>query len=166
VSLIQREAARIANTRHGMSDSRIYHIWEAIIQRCLNPKNPNYENYGKRGINICDEWKIFENFLTWTTNSNYSDSLEIERINNNLGYFPENCIWSTRSIQCFNKRSGRNTSGRIGVSWDNTKNKWKSELVKNGIKVLFKRFDNFEEAVQAIEKAELENFGFIRNKEK
>lgn len=50
------------NTKHGLSYSSEYRIWNGMIQRCTNPKQMSYRNYGGRGIVVCDRWHIFENF--------------------------------------------------------------------------------------------------------
>jgi hypothetical protein len=74
-----------------------------MIQRCENPNNPNYSNYGGRGICVCDEWAqsfaIFYNDMDPRPGPQFS----IDRIDNNYGYTPSNCKWSTRKEQARNK---------------------------------------------------------------
>ena len=66
--------------------------------RCLNPNCPEYYRYGGRGIGICEKWKnSFIVFRDWAYQTGYKEDLEIHRKNNNLGYFPENCEWLTKS---------------------------------------------------------------------
>lgn len=78
-------------------------------QRCTNPKNPAYKNYGGRGITICERWldknNGFINFLE--DMGECPKGCEIDRINNNLGYCKENCRWVTRYIQSRNKRNNK-----------------------------------------------------------
>lgn len=76
--------------KHNLSKTRVYRIWKSMLQRCENPKNNDYKNYGGRGISVCAKWHDFLNF--------YSDMGEpptenhtIERIDNNQGYNPSNC---------------------------------------------------------------------------
>lgn len=91
--------------RHGMTGSPEYGVWQSMIQRCTNPNNRNYHRYGGRGILICERWMKFDNFFEdmgfrpvgkW-----------IDRLDNNAGYFPENCAWRTREEQMNNLEKSR-----------------------------------------------------------
>ena len=81
----------ISNLKHGLQNTRLYHIWESMKQRCLNSNNKRYKDYGGRGITICDEWLEFIPFRDWSLSNGYADNLTIDRINNNGNYEPSNC---------------------------------------------------------------------------
>lgn len=88
---------------HGKYGTKLYRVWGQMIQRCTNPKNSAYRNYGARGIEVCEEWRSFEKFEedmapTW------AEGLTIDRIDNSLGYFKGNCRWVTRAEQLKNRR--------------------------------------------------------------
>lgn len=81
-------------------------IWRGMIQRCHNPNAKDYPNYGARGISVCDRWRYeFGAFLSDMGPRPAGHS--IDRLDNNLGYFKENCAWRTCQDQARNKRSNR-----------------------------------------------------------
>lgn len=82
---------------------RLYGIWDAMRQRCGNPKNSKYRYYGGKGVSVCVEWNDFQVFAAWAIANGYDDSLEIDRIKNSLGYCPGNCRWATRLTQVRNR---------------------------------------------------------------
>lgn len=101
---IQRK--REANTTHGKTGSRLHRIWKAMHTRCYNPRFFAYKHYGGRGIAICPEWKNdFQAFHDWAMANGYRDNLSIDRINNDMGYSPDNCRWATTAEQNNNKRA-------------------------------------------------------------
>lgn len=75
--------------------------------RCYNPKLKDYKNYGGRGIKVCEEWHKFENFYEWSMKNGYRDGLEIDRIDVNGDYTPNNCRFVPRLINANNKRNNR-----------------------------------------------------------
>lgn len=100
-------------TKHGDSRSRIYHTWRGIKNRCYNENVVGYENYGGRGITMCDEWKnSFPNFRDWAYENGYDETLTIDRIDVNGNYEPSNCRWATTAEQ------NRNKSDNVYVTYD------------------------------------------------
>lgn len=90
---------------HGESKARIYRVWHSMRERCEDPKNRAYENYGGRGIVVCDEWKEYLPFRNWALSNGYMQGLTIDRKNNDGNYEPLNCRFVTPAVQSRNKRS-------------------------------------------------------------
>lgn len=89
-------------------DRKLYYRWTLIKQRCNNPNNKRYKDYGGRGITICNEWNNdFYSFRDWAISNGYEENLTIDRIDNNKGYSPDNCRWVTNKQQANNKRTNR-----------------------------------------------------------
>jgi hypothetical protein len=85
--------------------SPTYKSWHMMKQRCCNPNNAQYHDYGGRGITMCSRWMSFENFLA--DMGERPDGTSIERKDNNIGYYPDNCCWATKSAQQRNRRANR-----------------------------------------------------------
>ena len=103
---IYLESNKGRNATHGMSKSRIFRIWMGIKQRC----NINYvtsKYHGQKNIRVCDEWKDFVPFYEWSIANGYSDTLTIDRIDNKLGYRPDNCRWVDFKTQERNRTNNR-----------------------------------------------------------
>ena len=98
----RREKQRQRRKKHGLSRSRAYVCWAAMMQRCFNPNNKAFADYGGRGIAPCDEWRGFENFFA--DMGDPPPSLSIHRIDNDGNYEPGNCSWAPPSVQISNRR--------------------------------------------------------------
>lgn len=90
---------------HRQIKTRLYKIWGNMVNRCTNDSNPAWINYGGRGITVCEQWRKFEQFRDWALSHGYNDTLQIDRINNDLGYCPDNCRWVDGYVQANNKRN-------------------------------------------------------------
>ena len=100
-----RGYSRHCGKKHGGTNTKLHGVWKAMKSRCFNPNRRYYENYGGRGITVCDEWnKSFQVFQEWATANGYQEGLFIDRIDNSKGYCPENCRWVDRLTNNNNSR--------------------------------------------------------------
>lgn len=105
---IHRDQIIERNKSHGLSNKRLYNIWGLMVQRCYNSNNTCYRLYGGKGITICNEWRQdFKTFYDWALSHGYKPNLTIDRIDNNKGYYPENCRWITMKEQSNNRSTNR-----------------------------------------------------------
>lgn len=91
---------------HRESKTRLYNIYYNMRKRCENENAVNYENYGGRGITVCDLWRnSYEAFSDWAHRNGYTDKLTLDRIDSNGNYSPDNCRWVTYKEQGLNTRA-------------------------------------------------------------
>jgi DNA-binding CsgD family transcriptional regulator len=91
-----------------MKNTKLYHVWQSMKDRCNNPNSKSFKDYGQKGIMVCGEWlDDFINFYNWSVSNGYSEGLSIDRINNEGNYDPYNCRWATSIVQNNNKSSNR-----------------------------------------------------------
>lgn len=100
------ERAIQRNTTHKLSYHPLYNRWKQMIKRCHNVKHKRYQDYGGRGIIVCERWHNVENFIN-DMNDSYVYGLTLERINNNGNYEPSNCRWATYKEQNQNQKHCR-----------------------------------------------------------
>lgn len=162
---LNTEVRKSRFTTHNMSDSVEYSSWVNMKSRCNNPNNVRYEKYGGRGIRVCEEWLDKDSgFLKFYEDmGNCPEGMSLDRIDVNGDYCKENCRWADAYTQNFNQGMRKNnTSGRTGVTWDSSREKWAASICINGKATSLGRFDSYEEACRVREKAELEYMGFIK----
>lgn len=120
---LQKTAVRRTMTTHGGSGSRLHRIWKGMHSRC---SDTSVVLYGGRGIAVCEDWRSFSAFREWAQANGYAEDLSIDRIDNDGGYSPDNCRWSTDETQSQNRRF-------VHRAPDGTP--WSAIAKANGIKV-------------------------------
>jgi len=101
-----------------------YNVWSQMHQRCDDVDGKAYINYGGRGITICDEWSTYEGMKSFISDG-WEKGLQIDRIDNDQGYSPENCRFTTRSVNNLNRRPYGKSKYR-GICWHEANNKWRA----------------------------------------
>lgn len=165
---LRSESRKGVPLSHGKTYSRLYYIWDNMIQRCTNENNKYYHNYGGRGISVCSSWlNSFESFYEDVSNDYYAhkeahgeDNTTINRIDVNGNYEPSNVNWATRSTQSAYQRTPKtNTSGFKGVNYRKDRKKWRAFITKEGKTYNLGSFDDKEDAKLARLEAEKELYG-------
>lgn len=139
-----------------------YNSWANMKQRVLNENRPSYCDYGGRGITICEKWMTFDGFFE---DMGFKPSVDfsIERVDVDGNYCKENCVWADRLTQNLNQRVRKdNKSGRVGVHWDDRKERWIAQIQIDGKRKQLISTADYELAVFCREEAELTYYGFTK----
>lgn len=125
----------------------LYTTWSNMLSRCTNPNTPNYENYGGRGITVCPRWFHFKNFAH-DVGQKPSKAHSLDRIDNDKGYSPANCKWSTRKEQNLNKRVYKTSeTGYAGIRMRGEK--YQVRVMINGKRKSIGNYDTLQKALEA-----------------
>jgi hypothetical protein len=99
---MKKTHGKSSDRKAGVGQASIYKIWNNMKQRCTNPNNPRYADYGGRGITVCDRWMDFNNFIADV--GDRPANLTIDRIDNDKGYEPNNVRWVSKADNNRNSR--------------------------------------------------------------
>jgi len=162
---LSAELASVRKKKHGQYKSLTWGKWNSMINRAVNYSSSNSFYYEERGITVSEDWQGengFSNFLR--DMGECPVGLTLDRIDNDRNYEKGNCQWATRNHQSTNKRPWRKGhSGRIGVHYDSSVNKWRASLVCKGVRHNSPKYSLLEDAVQAIEEMEIKFLGYNRS---
>ena len=157
---LNKDLTKQANTKHGLSHSRLNNIHAHMKRRCNNENCKSYEWYGARGITYTSEWEEFESFARWALSNGYNDNLTLERIDVNGHYEPSNCTWIPLDEQSLNRRiSKNNKTGYPGVFYNEKYGKYQVTGKVNGKQKYLGLFSDRYEAIRKKRKFEMKEFG-------
>ena len=122
--------------------TRLYCIWQDLKKRCLNPNHKFFHIYGGRGILLFPEWCSFIPFSTWARSNGYSNTLEIDRKNNDGDYEPSNCRWVTVRINAVNRSTFKG-----GAYLHKKSNSFRSQISFKNRKIHLGCFKTMAEAI-------------------
>ena len=97
-----------SNITHGLSNHPLYMAWRNMRSRCSDISSQYYYRYGRRGITVCEEWEDFRKFYDWAMSSGWEEGLQLDRVDNDASYYPDNCRFTTATV---------NTRNRPGTSY-------------------------------------------------
>jgi hypothetical protein len=143
----------------------LYTTYKGMLARCNHPNSKYYKYYGGRGIKVCKRWQGPTGFKHFVADMGIRpEGYTIERVNNNRGYSPKNCIWATLSTQSLNKRlASVNTSGYVGVHWYKAVNMWSAYIDHKRKRKHLGYFHNLHDAIEARRLAEEERRSRVNN---
>ena len=126
----------------------LYRIWSEMRQRCYNKNNKRYDDWGGRGIKVCNDWLYASgSFINWALSHGWKKGLLIDRIDNNGHYTPNNCRFTTPKISSNNRRLRIGISGIQGIGWDGERNCWTIRTRENGKQKRFGRYKLLSDAI-------------------
>lgn len=135
-----------AYVKHGLKKHRHYGRWNDMRHRCHNERHANFEDYGARGITVCEEWRHDPtDFCKWADET-YVEGLELDRRDNNSGYSPENCRWVTRIENLRNRRLSKKSNLPVGVRPSGRRFQVQASIGKR--RVYLGLYDTLEEAAE------------------
>lgn len=129
--------------------------------RCLRPTHPSYKDYGGRGITVCDRWIGLDGFRHFIEDMGLKPeaALSLDREDNDKGYSPDNCRWTTGNQQNQNRRQPNNKTGYQGVFWNKPKNKYMASICSNYKSIYLGLYNDIEEAALAYDSAAIQIYG-------
>lgn len=137
----------VIRKNNGKIKHPLYSTWANMMRRCYDTKNSAYENYGGRGITVCERWKRFDTgFSNFVSDmGDRPKGFSLDRIDNNLGYSPDNCRWSSRRDQNVNRRNNKKEPN-IYIRKNKNYTSYAVKISCNG-KIFWKTYKSIEEAV-------------------
>ena len=160
---LYKETRGTTNLSHGMSHSAEYDVFKGVLQRCNNPNDDGYCDYGGRGIKCL--FNSFEDF--YEALGPRPEKATIERHDVNGHYSKDNCYWETNwSVQAFNRRSNKKRKYHLplGVFFTKSTNTYYASVTKDGVKHTLTSFLTINDALEATKKLENDLFGFNRDR--
>lgn len=149
-----KERLKEIKTKNVSHSKKVYNTWIGIRSRCTNTNYEHYDRYGGRGIKVCKRWDKFNNFLE-DMGEPPTSKHQIDRIDNNGDYEPNNCRWATPSENCNNRSRYNNATGFTGVK-KNKCNTYSSSFFVNRKSIYVGSYSTpdeaYKERVKAIKK--------------
>lgn len=146
-----------SKNKHGLTNHELSSTWYGMMARCYNKKNNHFEDYGGRGIKVCEKWKDISNFIE-DMYPTYKEGLTLDRKNPNGNYEPSNCRWANQTTQNRNTRilQKNNTSGFRGVSYLKN-NKYRAYIVVDYKQIHLGLFNDKIDAAKAYDEYVIKN---------
>lgn len=136
---------RVARRQDGISKHPLYVTYNKMVDRCVNLNSPDYKDYGGRGIKVCERWlENIDNFIADI--GERPEGYSLNRIDNDKGYSPENCEWSSPRNQALNTR--KNTE-HPNIYWNKLRGKWYVQGFINSQYIYGGYHETMEAAVEA-----------------